>query len=165
MTWRPLPPPSTPLPLPPNPQSLEAPAHTKHRQLLFYSALCYISHPATLPPLPLCAPDNCCAVSRGHGTGKTWSRAAADQGKRITKVCFCFSSVWSNLECSLASRPRLCVVVVLKVRVHICAMNFSNGPISASCGFVVETNNEDDFHTWSLVFGSVARGNVVSVSL
>lgn len=44
-------------------------------------------------------------------------------------------------------------------------MNFSNGPISTGCGFVVETNSEDDFHTRSLVFGSVARSNVVSVSL
>lgn len=42
----------------PPPQSLEAQAHTKHRQLLFHSALRYISHPATLhsPSRLLCAP-------------------------------------------------------------------------------------------------------------
>lgn len=46
-------------------------------------------------PIPPCfvPPDNCCAVSRGYGTGKTSSRAAADQGKRITKVCLCLGSV------------------------------------------------------------------------
>lgn len=72
----------------PAPLSLEAPAHTKHRQLLFYSALCYISHPATLhslpPPLPaLCPPTIAVQWAEGTELAKLQAELLLTRGNKL----------------------------------------------------------------------------------
>lgn len=128
MTW------SFPLPLP-----LRA-AHTKHRQLLFYSALCYISHPANFHPhsRSLCAPRQLLCTQPRVRNWQNIKPSCCWPGEMNYKSVFVFKQryhwIW-NVCWPL--RPCMCGKgVVLKIRVNIFAINFSYGPISTNLVFV-----------------------------
>lgn len=108
MTWSTT---TTTTPPPPNPSKLGNPStHQTQTVAVLFSPLLHQS-----------SPDSCCALSRGYETGKASRRAAADRGKRITKVCLYLSGIF--IEFGMFAGPTASRVVVLLFdgyRPHFC---------------------------------------------
>lgn len=66
---------------PPPPNKYQTQTVTFSFSPLLHQSSCILHFPL------LCAPDNCCALIRGHGTGKTSTRALT-RGKELQKCVF-----------------------------------------------------------------------------